>query len=292
MSCPLCQSEHTEPFAAYPRHSLMLCSRCDFMYQTNQEQLHIQSLVSEIYNDEWIHMREKYTQSTFLDHALFNTLLLDMFTPRKGTLLEIGSGTAEFLYTAQSAGWKVTGIEPSVVSCQYAYKKYGLSLIQGIWHRDLKQELEPFDAIALWHVLEHMPHPVDLLIELREILKPDGFLFISIPNKNSFTNETLGARSPLYTEYDHLYHYSDQSLRLLLELAGYTVKSLFSRQLPNGLEQLIQANPNYDMHTFEETMSLLTKLQAQQRGHELCCVVQKTTLPHGNNEDCEGVSNP
>ncbi|WP_337098683.1 class I SAM-dependent methyltransferase [Paenibacillus sp. YIM B09110] len=274
MNCPLCQYEHTDLFAQYENHALMQCSRCDLIYQTEQEQLDLPALVDGIYNVEWIQMRAAYAESTFLDHALFNTLLLDIMGQRKGTLLEIGSGTGEFALTAGNAGWQVTGIEPSSISCLYAKEKYGVTLRNGMWDPVICRDLEPFDAIAFWHVLEHIRDPLDFLTGLRDYIKPGGMLYFSIPNKNSFTNETYGPASPLYTERDHLYHYSSRSLRLTLGLAGYSVVSLFSRQLPHNLDPLIHAHPGYGHHSFENKAALLTKLQAQLRGHELCCVAR------------------
>ncbi|MDD2400600.1 MAG: hypothetical protein PHI90_08095 [Clostridia bacterium] len=78
-------------------------------------------------------MRDKYVQNTFLQHSTFNTMLLNIFAPQKGELLEIGAGTGEFLYMAQSAGWNVTGIEPSTPSCSYALEKYKINLINSVW---------------------------------------------------------------------------------------------------------------------------------------------------------------
>jgi len=45
---------------------------------------------------------------------------------------------------------------------------------------------EPFDAIILWDVLEHLTDPLALLRTCQACLKPAGFICIATPNKWSF----------------------------------------------------------------------------------------------------------
>jgi len=275
MCCPLCQNERITLFHEYERFTLELCERCDLIYQTRREDIDTAALIAEMYDAEWLRMRDEHAAATFVQHALFNVLLLEMWKPEKGHLLEVGPGTGEFLYTARSAGWTVAGLEPSALSCAYAKAKYGLELQHGAWPGQPDKQ-ERYDAIACWHTLEHMPEPQAFLTDLAARLKPDGLLLLSVPNKNSFTNETYGFRSPLYVEPDHLFHYSRRSLKLLLGLSGFTPAALFSRQLPHDLETLVKAHPNYGQPPFEQTMALLARLQAQFRGHELVCVARRS----------------
>lgn len=195
------------------------------------------------------------------------------------------------------------GIEPSIDSRAYAKHKYDVDLLPGYWNGETEedtqtdeacdmqelneaqeiQEVEEdtelpldhkYEAVACWHVLEHIADPVAFLTDLREQLQPDGTLYITVPNKNSFTNEAYGVYSPLFTEEDHLYHYSEHTLALLLEKSGLRSVAMFTRQLPSGLDALLQAHPLYGDLAFTEQMGLLAKLQGEKRGHELCCVAR------------------
>lgn len=260
-------------------------------------------MIAEIYNADWVAMRDSAAASTYGDHALFGLMLLDMFSSGKGKLLEIGSGTGEFIHAALQAGWDAVGIEPSIDSRAYAKHKYDVDLLPGYWNGETEedtqtdeacdmqelneaqeiQEVEEdtelpldhkYEAVACWHVLEHIADPVAFLTDLREQLQPDGTLYITVPNKNSFTNEAYGVYSPLFTEEDHLYHYSEHTLALLLEKSGLRSVAMFTRQLPSGLDALLQAHPLYGDLAFTEQMGLLAKLQGEKRGHELCCVAR------------------
>ena len=43
-----------------------------------------------------------------------------------------------------------------------------------------------FDAVVIWHVLEHLPDPQATLEAVGEILKPGGVLVIAVPNNSSW----------------------------------------------------------------------------------------------------------
>ena len=73
---------------------------------------------------------------------------------RIGTLLDVGAGTGAFVNTMQTAGWKITGLEPDDTARANAAQKYSVDLLSP----DLLDTLdeEHFDVITLWHVLEHV----------------------------------------------------------------------------------------------------------------------------------------
>lgn len=301
--CKLCGSSDTGVFHNYERFTLMGCGSCGLVFRNDVDHIQPEDMIAEIYNADWVAMRDSAAASTYGDHALFGLMLLDMFSSGKGKLLEIGSGTGEFIHAALQAGWDAVGIEPSIDSRAYAKHKYDVDLLPGYWNGETEedtqtdeacdmqelneaqeiQEVEEdtelpldhkYEAVACWHVLEHIADPVAFLTDLREQLQPDGTLYITVPNKNSFTNEAYGVYSPLFTEEDHLYHYSEHTLALLLEKSGLCSVAMFTRQLPSGLDALLQAHPLYGDLAFTEQMGLLAKLQGEKRGHELCCVAR------------------
>ncbi|KJD42818.1 methyltransferase domain-containing protein [Paenibacillus terrae] len=294
MACKLCGSSNTAVFHRYEHFTLIGCGSCGLIFRNDVDRIQPENMIADIYNVKWVAMRDSAAASTYGDHALFGLMLLDMFSPGKGKLLEIGSGTGEFIHAALQSGWNAVGIEPSIDSRAYAKYKYDVDLLPGYWNGDTETETEEeaaneapetegdtaltldheYEAVACWHVLEHIADPVAFLTDLREQLPPDGTLYITVPNKNSFTNEAYGVHSPLFTEEDHLYHYSEHTLTRLLAESGLHPVALFTRQLPSGLDALIEAHPLYGELTFMERMGLLAKLQGEKRGHELCCVAR------------------
>lgn len=280
MHCILCgPAAAVTVFQTYSSFTLVRCSNCGLIFRANIAELNTSSLITDMYNTEWIAMRDKYARSTYTDHALFNLMLLEMFSPDKGELLEVGSGTGEFLHAACNGGWHAFGIEPSQIARAYAKYKYDVDLIKEEWTDNSAEDpleqsdLRKYDAVVFWHVLEHIPNPVAFLNDIRSLLKHNGKMIFSIPNSNSFTNELYGPQSPLFTEPDHLYHYTDRNVSELLHQTGFEITSIFTRQLASESDGLINAHPGYGPDTpFVERMALLARLQTGRRGHEIICV--------------------
>lgn len=282
-SCPICDSTHLEIFHQYPGFSLVSCKACDLVFQPELDQINATDLVADIYDASWVTMRDQYARNTFTEHAIFNILLLDMWFPAKGKLLEIGPGTGEFLYLAREAGWQVTGVEPSVQSCAYAKERYGLDLIHSLWDGSVLDEehKQSYDAIVFWHVLEHISHPKKYLEELKGFLKPTGAIIFSVPNKDSFTNKLFGVHSPLYTENDHLFHYSRNNLLSLLQQEGWRTLTIFSREETNRLENHMRKMIGHSDLQIKEIMRMSVNLQSSFQGHEIFCIA----TPHSQDKN-------
>lgn len=275
--CPICDANDVRPFYRYATFELVCCAACDLVFQQQIEQVNDASLIDAIYDQHWIEMRDQYAENTFREHASFNVLLLEICCQQKGRLLEIGSGTGEFLFLAREAGWSVTGVEPSADACAYAKNRYQLDLIHAMWDHALAADVEPFDAIAFWHVFEHIRQPKEFLTQMRKLLKPGGLLLMSVPNRNSLTNKIYRELSPLFVEVDHLFHYSSHNLQMLLEQCGLTALSLFSREEQRKLESDLHAAGTYrgtEVHkmSIAEKMKAMVQLQAQFEGHEIVCI--------------------
>lgn len=147
--------------------------------------------------------------------------LLEKYQPNKGNLLDMGCGTGDFLQAAQQAGWQVQGIEPNEKAHQIAASK-GVTLISGT--PVVVDQI--FDAITLWHVLEHLPNLELQIKELKRTLKPNGTLFIAVPNYKSFD---AGYYKQFWAAYDvprHLWHFSKTSINRLVEKEGMKVVSV------------------------------------------------------------------
>jgi 2-polyprenyl-3-methyl-5-hydroxy-6-metoxy-1,4-benzoquinol methylase len=136
--------------------------------------------------------------------------LLARHAVEKGRLLDIGAGTGDFLAAAKADGWNVTGVEPSEKARSIADRK-GLSLYTGT---DAIQD-GTYDAITMWHVLEHVPDPEAQAAELKRLLKPDGVLIVAVPNFNSYDAKQYGNFWAAYDVPRHLWHFSQKSIRMI-----------------------------------------------------------------------------
>ncbi|MFV5694158.1 class I SAM-dependent methyltransferase [Flavobacterium sp. LB3P122] len=145
--------------------------------------------------------------------ALKNKLnLINSLQPNKGSILDIGAGTGDFLSVAKENGWHTIGVEPSDKAKAIAKQK-GVSFI------DETSELEShsFDIISMWHVLEHVPDLDEQLKELKRLLKPNGTLIIAVPNFKSFDAKYYGKFWAAYDVPIHFWHFSKKAIKMLFE---------------------------------------------------------------------------
>ena len=95
----------------------------------------------------------------------------------KGTLLDIGTGTGYFSNKMKERGWRVTAIEKSPQARAFAKEHFELDV-------DTEDALagyaeHSFDAITLWHVMEHLEHLNETWEKLFKLLKERGVLIVA-----------------------------------------------------------------------------------------------------------------
>jgi len=148
--------------------------------------------------------------------------LIEKITKTKaGNILDVGSGTGAFLNEMKKNGWTVTGLEPNADARTMARDLYGLELedTNRLYH--LPAEL--FEAITLWHVLEHVHELHEYLQQLKKLLSKQGKLFVAVPN---YTAADAAIYKEYWAAYDvprHLYHFSPTSMKVLMEKHGLKV---------------------------------------------------------------------
>lgn len=125
-----------------------------------------------------------------LEAASYRTSLITTRTA-PGRLIEIGPGAGAFAVTATRAGYSVTAIEMDPACCSFLEGE-GITAICSDDPVARLHELEPARAIAMWHVLEHLPNPGELLDAAAERLEPGGVLAIGIPNTRSLQFRLTG----------------------------------------------------------------------------------------------------
>lgn len=146
--------------------------------------------------------------------------LLQKLGNMPGKLLDFGAGTGDFLSVAREAGWLVSGVEPNEEARLRARQK-GVEVWPGLGELPDGQ----FDAITLWHVLEHVPDPEKVIAELRHRLKPSGHIIVAVPNYRSFDARFYGAHWAAYDTPRHLWHFSRPSLRALFHEGGFDLQA-------------------------------------------------------------------
>ncbi len=121
-----------------------------------------------------------------------------------GRLLEIGPAYGSFTYLAKKAGFEVEAIEMNTRCCQFLNKVVGVNAINSDDPIATLVQMKPYDVIALWHVIEHLPDPWPTLNAICTSLKPGGIVVLATPNPSSFQFNIMGYRWPHVDAPRHL----------------------------------------------------------------------------------------
>ncbi len=228
-ACPVCRAPDAQEALvqqtngrAYP---FLRCSQCGLLFvsipPTDQE-------LRDWYDHRWVEeYEERSAEEQQVDQQLqeqrFRHRLAEMrrFASQGRRLLDIGCQNGTFLVLARAEGWEPRGVELAPAAVEQA-RQQGLDVVAGT----LAQARFPaasFDVVTLWHLLEHLPQPLELLEEIRRILKPRGLLAIETPNVDSRAFRRQGANWEYLLAPQHLCYFGVQSLGTALEQTGYHV---------------------------------------------------------------------
>lgn len=125
-------------------------------------------------------------------------------------LLDMGCGTGYFLQAAKEKKWIVSGIEKDKKARDSATSRTGLKVKDEneFWNI----ENGSFDAITLWHVLEHLEKLNETIHKITEIISPEGTVIIALPNCHSYDAAFYKERWAAYDIPRHLWHFSPDSV--------------------------------------------------------------------------------
>ncbi len=263
-SCPICDSSDLVPVLDVKDYTvskesfpISKCNNCTLRFTQNAPG---EKEIGRYYKSE------DYISHTNTSKGLVNSLyqrvrkktlkkkrkLIESVTGiSKGHILDIGSGTGAFVNEMKQQGWDSTGLEPDDDARKVAKIQYNVEL--GEMSEFSKFSPEKFDAITLWHVLEHVHELDPYLQQLSKLLKDTGRIFIAVPN---YTSKDASVYKEFWAGYDvprHLWHFSPAAMKVLLEKNGLIIEkykpmwydsfyiSMLSSKYKNGKTNLVAA---------------------------------------------------
>lgn len=222
--CPLCSGTSFETLARHDRNLLGVisvgCRQCGLV-QTNPRPS-AQGL-DLFYRD---HYRLYYQRTEAPDVAYIASLdkdrrlaataeyfLTELKLPRDAVVLDFGCGEGTLFAALRKAGLggAFYGVELNAKFGEYASAQGNALVSSTIACR------EPVDLIIVNHVLEHLHDPVGTLRRLAALLKPGGRLYVDVPDAEEY-------RTIFDLHIAHIYHFTERTLRRLVEQAGLDVE--------------------------------------------------------------------
>jgi SAM-dependent methyltransferase len=183
--------------------------RSDPVLEVNLDELYEKSTFD--YNSEVDGLKKAYSQIT--KRALKPN-------PVRGSVLEVGGGNGFYLEAARELGFEiVAGVEPSVEAVAAARADIKPFMIVDM----LRENTVPknsFDLVTMFHVMDHLPDPLETISICRESLKPGGTFLVAVHNSKSWSARLLKSRSPI-VDVEHTFLYDRDTVRKFFEKAGY-----------------------------------------------------------------------
>lgn len=139
----------------------------------------------------------------------------------KGKLLDIGAGTGYFLDVMNKSGWETHGVEQDDETRAYAIKKSSSEVCSAKEFYDLPEDT--FNAVTMWHVLEHVHDLKGYLNKIHKVLKEDGVLIVAVPNHKSYDADYYQEYWAAWDIPIHLWHFTPKTIRGLMQRNGFIV---------------------------------------------------------------------
>ncbi|MGL5114350.1 MAG: class I SAM-dependent methyltransferase, partial [Beijerinckiaceae bacterium] len=180
------------------------CEACDFRFTANPPADLTPYYTRNHYGRADIETVESVERASFGERYK-----LDIVTKHRsgGDLLEIGPSMGAFSKLAKDAGFTVSAIEMDDGCVDFLNQKLGVRAVCSINPASvLATEGRSYDVIAMWHSLEHMAAPWNVVEACARHLRPAGILVIAVPNPASRQAAWMGAGWPHYDLPRHLSH--------------------------------------------------------------------------------------
>jgi 2-polyprenyl-3-methyl-5-hydroxy-6-metoxy-1,4-benzoquinol methylase len=239
-ACPVCKNNGFSDFltckdytASKESFNLVTCNACKFVFtnpRPKQDEIgryyQVENYISHTGTQTGLvnklyHFARKFTLTQKL--KLVNSL------SKKGSLLDIGCGTGNFLQVVKNDDWKVTGVEPDPAARKLAIETCGENIHE---EEFLNQEnINKYDIITMWHVLEHVHELDKRLIQLKKLLQPSGRLIVAVPNCASKDAAHYKAFWGAYDVPRHLYHFTPKDIKKLFESNLFEVEKILPMKL-------------------------------------------------------------
>jgi SAM-dependent methyltransferase len=165
--------------------------------------------------------------------------ILERACGNPGRLLDIGCGEGTFLLAAQHQGWKVIGTE--VGSAAAAAAARGIPIARSL---EETNAASGFDAITMWHTLEHFVDPHAIVAQAGALLRPGGTLIVAVPNAGGL-QATLFRSNWLHLDVPrHLFHFTQEALSHAIERVGLAVDGWHHQEFEYDLFGWLQSAIN------------------------------------------------
>lgn len=229
--CALCLSDEKTEVHRHPTRGIatVVCARCGLAYLSPRPTAEALAQFYAEYSQGLPPETVVREDGPFVRSSRSRADAATQVLSGPGKVVEIGCSYGLFLEEMVARGHDVLGLEPSKPESEVARSRLGPAAVRNAGLEALEPDGSN-DLVALFHVLEHLRDPLTALRQIREALKPGGFVHIEVPNM-LMVPQTVVEHVHFMTG-QHLYGFTPNVLGRMLAEAGFEITKLEDDPLP------------------------------------------------------------
>ncbi len=254
--CTLCHSTNAEIIRDTLRYDIkrkvLRCNDCTFVYLETPDATNQDYYTSKTYRETYgPNLKKKGSEpkeiydTYFPFQGVIIDALKDILRPDMN-VLDVGCSTGQFLSAlkgkvAGRIGMELSEADVAFIRENLDFKVYSEPIEDAVIPEG------PFDMVSALQVVEHVPDPVSFVQHLGKHLKPDGYLYLELPNIHDSMLDAYHIKGyeNFYYREPHLSYFSEKTLGDLLAKAGFVgkIKTVQRYTFTNHLHWLLTGNP-------------------------------------------------
>ncbi len=224
-NCPVCLGENKQHFFEKEGFTFSRCNTCDGVFVDPRVS---EEFVQKYYRkfqsiDFWTEVLCTEEQMRLSGERFSRALeMIETTSGGKGKLLDIGCSIGLLIKLANERGWDAIGLELNENAVEFGKNRFGVTIHKKLLH-EINFPEASFDAVTIMAVLEHLPHPRDMVLGASKILKTGGLLYVFVPNMNSLAFRVLHEKTFTVDGRNHLVYFNPENLSKMLEDFGFEI---------------------------------------------------------------------
>ena len=234
VKCPLCGDEgsHTVPFGASweflgERYRYLQCAHCNLVFA---DPFPGEAVLKEVYQHAYAYSYAARFNKLKRMQAYHRAWRLRRIIPRGAKVLDYGCGHGYLVKALRHFGYDAYGFDigfrpGTFEDSMHCYYGNDLSAVPE----------NQFDAVACFHVLEHVRDARTVLAQISERLVDLGLCIVAVPNFDSFGQKLRGSSWVWLQEpYIHLIHFNSKNIRRVVDKFPGTIKKIWTADRWDG----------------------------------------------------------
>ena len=216
-NCPVCFSTARRREFFKFGIEIVCCEECSLRYAAK-----VPVSTEDIYSDEdYLPTAvESYMKNVSYRKVRFGKERVELISQQIGNphgkyILDIGCGTGWFLEVAKEHGFKAYGQELGKELAHWTSERLATMIFDKPISK-ISTEIK-FDVITMFDLLEHVPNPLQLISDCKNLLNKGGIIVVFTPNFDSLSVHVMKEYSNLVVPAEHLTYFTQKSVEFLAQ---------------------------------------------------------------------------